>query len=168
MRSARTKHAGAWSVKVMVAVPHEQVIVLDADRPVRGEAVFEADADHATPAGVVDAGADHDAGAGRERSGNVVAGDRGAALDVEQGVVAGVADLAGEQAEGIDLRVSLVTPGKTQADIASPVKSAQLPCASRPNTQAAGLPAIADLTTDGAAGCIMAAFGVGDERAGRR
>ena len=31
----------------------------------------------------------------------------------------------------------------------------------------AGLPAIADLTTDGAAGCVMATLG-GDERAGRR
>src|SRR5947207_11286892 len=34
-------------------VLHEQVIVLDANRPVRGEGVFEAGADRAAPAGVV-------------------------------------------------------------------------------------------------------------------
>src|SRR5438552_7306030 len=31
------------------AVPHEQMIVFDRGRPVRGEAVFEADADRAAP-----------------------------------------------------------------------------------------------------------------------
>src|SRR5882757_9004454 len=34
-------------------VLHEQMIVFERSRPVRGEAVFEADADRATPAGVV-------------------------------------------------------------------------------------------------------------------
>src|SRR6266702_8608552 len=32
---------------------HEQVVVFDADRPVRGEAIFKADANGAAPAGVI-------------------------------------------------------------------------------------------------------------------
>ena len=39
--------------EVIGTVLHEQVIVLDANRPVRGEGVFEASADRAAPAGVI-------------------------------------------------------------------------------------------------------------------
>src|SRR5687767_4455205 len=35
-----------------VTVPHEQMVVFDANRPVRCKAVFEADADRGAPAGV--------------------------------------------------------------------------------------------------------------------
>src|SRR5947207_1400168 len=85
-------------------VLHEQVIVLDANRPVRGEGVFEAGADRAAPAGVV-------AGDASERAGCyavdavAVRGHGSTALDVEQDVVDGVTDLAGEQAERIDVRM---------------------------------------------------------------
>src|SRR5215216_1330424 len=48
------------------AVLHEQVVVFDAGRPVRGEAEFEARADHATPAGIVAGGSGQYVGAGHE------------------------------------------------------------------------------------------------------
>src|SRR6266404_6536946 len=44
------------------AILHEQVVVFDSGRPVGGEAVFEAHADHATPAGVVTGGGNQEAG----------------------------------------------------------------------------------------------------------
>src|SRR6185369_10116232 len=49
-------------------VLHEQVIVFDADRPVRSEGVFEADADRAAPAGVVTGDGGEHIGAGKERT----------------------------------------------------------------------------------------------------
>src|SRR6478735_787737 len=41
---------------------HEQMIVFDRSRPVRSKTVFEADADHATPAGVITGGAGNGVG----------------------------------------------------------------------------------------------------------
>ena len=95
---------GGPAGEVVGTVLHEQVIVLDANRPVRGEGVFEAGADRAAPAGVV-------AGDASERAAyNVVdavavRGHRSTALDVEQDVVDGITDLTGEQAERIDVGV---------------------------------------------------------------
>jgi hypothetical protein len=83
-------------------VLHEQVIVFDRSRPVRGEAVFEAGADRATPTGVVKVVGNLRPG-GCEGDPEVIVGDRRAALDVEQYVVGGPADLAREQAERVDL-----------------------------------------------------------------
>src|SRR6266851_1360035 len=50
---------------------HEHVVVLDADRPVRREAVFETGANHATPAGLAAGRSTQRAGRGRK---NVVLG----------------------------------------------------------------------------------------------
>src|SRR3954447_15847629 len=78
------------------------MVVFEADRPVRGEAVFDADADRAAPAGVVGT---IELGSGqttRSDTAVAIAGDGGAALHVKQCVIPGVADLAREQAESID------------------------------------------------------------------
>ena len=88
-----------------------------------------------------------------------------AALDVEQHVVGGVADLAGEQAERVDLRV-VGDAGSEQADIAA-LEVGPVALGFETEHPGAGLPAIADLTTGGAAGRIVATFG-SDERASRR
>ena len=56
-----------------------------------------------------------------------------AALDVEQHVVQSVADLAGEQADRVDPGAVGDRPGGRRT--LAPLRSAQLPCASRPNTQ---------------------------------
>src|SRR5665647_2577565 len=90
-------------VKGDIAGAHEHVIVFNSERPVRGEAVFEADADHATPAGFrgtveSDTGQIIDAGI-------LVVSDGGTALHVQQHVVPSVTNLTGEQAEGVDFRV---------------------------------------------------------------
>jgi hypothetical protein len=45
------KHTGRCR-EVEGLILHEQVVVFDADRPVRGEAIFKADANGATPAGL--------------------------------------------------------------------------------------------------------------------
>src|SRR5579872_1622961 len=84
-----------------VVIAHEQVIVLEAERPARSKGIFEADTDRGTPAGFVGR---IDPSADTCRNGGVlVVGYRGAALHVEQCAVPGIANLAGEQAEGIDL-----------------------------------------------------------------
>jgi hypothetical protein len=85
----------------LVAAAQEEVVVLEAHRPVRREAELDAGAHHAAPAGVLDDVGDERAGASNEGS-VAVADDGGAALDVEQEVVGGEADLASEQAERID------------------------------------------------------------------
>src|SRR5258708_17890732 len=133
-----------------VMVAHEQMVVFDRGRPVRSEAVFEADANRATPTGV---GRTIEDGAGTsDQTFVLVVGDRSTALDVEQGVVPGVADLAGEQAEGIDLGAVGGTnvEGRDAGVGAAEVR----PVALRFNAEheRAALPAIADLTTDRAAG----------------
>ena len=88
----------------------------------------------------------------------LVVGDGRAALHVEQGVVPGVTDLAGEQTEGVDLR----TVGQGAPKTRLVFDAAQIgPVALRFEAEhpGAGLPAVADLTTGNAAGRIMATFG---------
>src|SRR5260370_1792344 len=142
------------------ALRHEQVIVLDRGRPVRGEAVFEADADHATPAGVV-------AGGGRESAASgvdavTIRGHRSTTLEVEQDVVGGIADLTSEQAERVDLR-GVDETGEQQARVRALQVS---PVTLRFNAEhpSAGLPAITDLTTGDAHGVVIAAFTADQER----
>src|ERR1700761_7895055 len=65
-----------------VAVAHEQVVVLERNRPARSEADFEAGSHSATPTGLA-GGVDHEA-RGSERAGVLVVGDRRAALDVPE------------------------------------------------------------------------------------
>src|SRR6201996_3219997 len=81
----------------------EDMVVFEAERPVRSEAVFDAGADRGTPTGVV-VRAEVRAGDVRVQI-ELVVDNRGTALGVQQHVVEGVADLAGEPAEGIHLAV---------------------------------------------------------------
>ncbi|KTT92199.1 hypothetical protein NS44R_14730, partial [Mammaliicoccus sciuri] len=77
------------------------MVVFDTSGPVRREADFDAGADGAAPAGVAGAAGEH---AGRREEGPVtIVGQRRTTLGVQQHVVDGVADLAGEQAERVDL-----------------------------------------------------------------
>src|SRR5262249_33996458 len=77
----------------------EQTVVFEADRPVRRETDFDACADRATPAGVVDGVDQH---SGRSEGPKAIADDGRAALHITEPVVPGPADLAGQQAERID------------------------------------------------------------------
>src|SRR5262249_1905051 len=145
------------------AIAHEQVIVFDRGRPVRREAVLEARADRATPAGVADGVGGENVGADNEAAEAVVR-HRGAALHVEQHVVDGIADLAGEKAEGADTRL-IVEARSEQADVPA-LEVRPVTLAFNTEHPGAGLPAITDLTTGDTAGRVVATF-VGDEHAGR-
>src|SRR5258708_1399928 len=80
--------------EVDVLAIHEHVVVFERDRPVRREAVFEAGANHGTPTGVAGRGKQPTAAQSVDLV--LVVGDSGTALRVEQHVVPGVADLAGQ------------------------------------------------------------------------
>src|SRR5207245_63514 len=135
----------------------------DAGRPVGGEAIFQADADHATPTRVIDAVGELDTGAGREHT-VAIGGHGGAALDVEQDVVHGVADLTGEQSEGID--ASVVGERRSKRDHIAAVEVSPVALRFHAEHPRSCLPAVADLTTDGAAGCVMATLRESDAEAG--
>src|SRR5215475_12536833 len=70
-----------------VLVAQEEVVVLDANRPVRRKADFQTCADRA---------------AGHVEGVKLVADDRRTALHIEQDVVPGIADLASEQAKRVE------------------------------------------------------------------
>jgi len=144
-------------------VLQENVVVLDAGRPVRSEAEFEPGADRAAPAGVVNGVRNLNAGSRREAV-KTIGNHGGAALHVEQHVVPGVANLAGEQTERIDTAV-IAEGRKCEAGITA---SEVGPVALRFEAKhpVGGLPAVADLTADGAAGRIVATFS-DNENAGR-
>src|SRR5262249_5369424 len=130
-----------------VAVAKEDMIVLDANRPVRCEADFEADANRAAPAGAVRA-VELDAGRNVDAA-ELIADHGAAALHVEQDVAPGVADLTGDQTEGIDL--GTVTGADQTEDRAGVVAGEVGPVALALDAEhpSGRLPAIADLTTDG-------------------
>src|ERR1700738_4856568 len=162
-RSGRNGNASVHQSNVPVV--HEHVIVFDRGRPVRGEAVFEAAASHATPAGVVVAGCNEVAGRGEERA-MAVGSHRGAALYVKQSVVPGVADLAGEQSESVDFGLVREESHGGQEAAVDALEVSPVALRFEADHEGAGLPAIADLTTGGATGRIMATFSA-DECAGR-
>src|SRR5882757_9787449 len=141
---------------------HEQVVVFDADRPVRGETIFKADADGAAPAGVIPSTRCNDASRGVEGS-EAAVGYRSAALHVEQCVVPGVADLAGEQAECVDLG-AIGLSGESQAGVGT-TQIGPVTLSFDTEYPASALPAVTDLTTGDAAGCIVTTFRT-DENAG--
>src|SRR5262245_15774613 len=96
----RARVSTGWAGKVKRTILHEQMIVLHSDRPVWSEAEFKADACRGSPSRVVRSA---------ENSGGRVVGiakaaigDGAAALDVEQCILDGPTDLAGEQAERFD------------------------------------------------------------------
>jgi hypothetical protein len=86
----------------------------------------------------------------------VVVGDGGAALHVDQDAVPGIADLAGEQTEAVDLAgVGLAGEQETGA-AAFEIRPVALRF--QAEDQRRHLPAIADLATDRSAGRVVAAF----------
>src|SRR5205814_4998514 len=123
-------------------------------RPVRHEAVFDAHACGTAPA-VFLGRIERRAGCGAQ-TGVLVAGDGSAALDVKQRVIPGIADLAGDQAEGVDLR-AVAGAGCQQADIAA-AQPCPVALALDAEHKGAGLPAIADLAACHAPAGIMATF----------
>src|SRR6202012_3139041 len=133
--------------------------VFEAERPARSEGVFDADTNRRAPAGfacTIEAGVHQK----RTNRGVFVVGNRSTALHVEQGAVPGIADLAGEQAERVNLALVLIA-NKSWVSGQADVAAAEIgPVALRFQTEhhRRHLPAIADLSTEGAAGCMMAAF----------
>src|SRR5262245_46565987 len=127
---------------------HEQVIVLDRNRPIRCESEFDARPDDTTPAGVTRR--IEQRASGGHRASEFVVCDGGAALHIPKNVVPGIADLAGEQAERFDL--GIVSPsGNESADI----RSLQIsPVALRFQTEhpTGDLPTVANLTANHSAG----------------
>src|SRR3979409_1945796 len=138
-----------------IAIAHEQVIVFDADRPVRCETKLKTGTDRATPTRFTRAGREEHS-RGNSEYVVLVFGYGRAALYVKQHIVPGVANLTSEQPKRIDARTVTVRR-KKQADI---VASEISPVALRFQTEhpRGCLPAIADLTTSRAAGCVMATF----------
>src|SRR6185369_6754083 len=131
----------------------------------RSEGVFEADADRAAPAGVVTGDGGEHIGAGKERT-VFVRGHSRTALDVEQDVVGGVADLAGEQAERIDARFVAQCRGSYEGHVAA-LEVGPVALSFKAEHPGTSLPAIADLATDRAARCVMATV-AGDAAADRQ
>src|SRR3954454_17189733 len=133
-----------------VLVLQEDVVVLDANRPVRREAVLEACTDRTTPAGLV---CRREQRAANGRDFILAADDSRTALGVKEDVVPGVADLTGNQAERIDLRAVASPEPRDRADVVTrevgPVAltfDAEHPLAR--------LHAVADMTADRVAGRI--------------
>src|SRR4029077_15094233 len=83
----------------IVCVAHKQVVVFDTDRPILSEAILESDTHGAAPEGVACRG---EFKAGKcVKYAKTIARHRPAAPHVEQRLVPGVADLAGEKADGV-------------------------------------------------------------------
>src|SRR3954447_4958532 len=132
-----------------VLVLQEDVVVLDANRPVRGETVLEAGTDRATPTGLIVRGQQRPA---KGRDFILAAGDSRTALGVKEDVVPGVADLTGDQTERVDL--GAVARREQRADVVAREVS---PVALTFDTEhpLARLHAVADLAADRAAGRIV-------------
>ena len=154
MRSLCDEQAGAGVGEVDDTILHEQVIVLDRRPTSSGRSRIEADADRSTPAGVV-------TGARKQRATGSVDVCTCSRVTAHRplrrtALVGGPADLTGEQAEGVDLRV-VDEAREERADIAAAQVSPVALCfeAEHPG---AGLRAITDLAAGNAAGRVMAAL----------
>src|SRR5262245_34479813 len=140
--------------EAVTIVTHEQVIVLDRNRPIRCKSEFEARSDDTTPACFIRRIEQH--ACGGHRASEFVVGHGGAALHIPKDVVPGIPDLAGEQAERIN--PGIVSPvGNENAD----VRSVQIsPVALRFETEhpTGALPTVTNLTANHAAGRIVTTF----------
>jgi hypothetical protein len=132
---------------------HEQVIVFDASRPAGRESIFQAGADRTTPTAIVAGAGQLSAGCGRVGPIPIVCHSR-TALDVEQNVVGGPADLTGEQAEGVDLRV-VDEAREERADMVACLAGRPSCPALRVRTPSCPSASDTNLTTGNAAGCIV-------------
>src|SRR5262249_46783345 len=145
---------------VDIAATGEQVVILDAHGPVRREADFYPGAGRAAPSGFA-CGINKKIVA-RDEGPIIVADDGATALKIPEHIVPGVADLSGEQAEGVDLGfVGKTGNGKSgpsqTVEIVTREVSALALCFEAEDPIRC-LPAIANLAADSAAGCVMAAF----------
>ena len=121
----------------IIGIAHEQVVVFNTKRPVRCEAVLKSNTDGAAPAGRAGRG-QFNAGK-RFEDAKAVARHRRTALYVEQRLIPGVADLAGEEADTIGFGASGDQARKRANGSKNGLRrvwlrSAQSPCASKPNT----------------------------------
>src|SRR6267142_5828434 len=141
-----------------VTSAHEQMIVFDCSRPVRGESKFKTSSNCTAPAGFSGA-VKHHAGI---QTLVLVVGDGGAALHIPKNVVPGIADLACEQAQRIDFG-SVNKRSKNAARIRSTQIS---PVALGFDTEhpSAALPTVTNLSADDPAGCVVTAFRGGRNR----
>src|ERR1700704_1921328 len=99
-------------VKPKGPVPHKQVIVFDAERPIRRKAKLKSGTDRSTPPAFGRSGAYGTADA-RDSFVNI-ARHSGAALDVEEDVAPSIPDLSGEQTESVDLGTVCNVSGSAQ------------------------------------------------------
>jgi hypothetical protein len=91
--------AGARSgvARTLLSLTAPEIVVLDADGPIRRNAILQTGADHAAPASAF--------GVGEARTGHravqaeILTADRRATLYIEEYVVRGVADLPGKQGQ---------------------------------------------------------------------
>src|SRR5258708_17055956 len=135
-------------------VTHEQVIVLDRNRPIRCESEFESGSDGTTPACFTRR--IEQRARGGPRTSVFVVGHGGPALHIPKDVVPGIPDLAGGQAERFNL--GIVSPG---GDESANIRSLQIrPVALRFETEhpTGALPTVANLTADHSAGRIVTTF----------
>src|SRR6185437_7769008 len=148
--------AAANKIEGDVAAAHEQVIVFEGNRPARCEADFKTGANRATPAalaGVVEDDAE-------ELAVVLVVCDGRAALHIPKDVVPGIADLAGKQSDCIQLGV--VSGARTEDEArVGPRQVSPVALRFEAEHPVSGLPAIADLTTDQSASCVVAALAQG-------
>src|ERR1700733_10035101 len=138
--------------EVLAAAAHEEMVIFDRDRPARREAGFKAGPDSATPtrfAGLIEDGTDREANRGGLCDPAIlIVRDGCAALHVPEHVVPGVADLAGEEADGVDLGL-VQDRGSCEGSERADVRSFQVrPVALRFEAEhpVGHLPAIAALT----------------------
>src|SRR5258708_9972241 len=148
-----------------VIAAHEEVVIFNGNGPVRREAKFKACSYGTAPAsfgGLVP----HDTGrqslsrrSGGEDGAVFVVGDRTAALHVPEDVVPGIADLAGEEADGVDFGLVDGAVGNTrrQARI-RPFQVSPIPLGFDAEHPVGGLPAIAKLTANQAAPRVVPTF----------
>src|SRR3954447_17296233 len=135
-------------------VTHEQVIVLDRNRPIRCESEFEARSDDPTPACFTRR--IEQRACGGHRAPVFVIGHGGAALHIPKDVVPGIPDLAGEQAERFNL--GIVSPSGNET---ANIRSLQIsPVALRFEAEhpTGALPTITNLTANHSAGRIVTTF----------
>ena len=128
----------------IVGIAHEQMIVLNTERPVWCEAVLKSNTDSAAPAGRACRG--QFSAENVLQDAKTIARHRRAALYVKQRLIPGVADLAGKETDAIGFG----TRGEQRIDHADALAAEIRPIAlgfhaKHPLT---GLPTITDLATD--------------------
>src|SRR6202022_4722096 len=144
----------ASEISEVVGVPsHEQMVVLNTSRPVLREGEFDTGADRAAPASLFRLVNRH---AGHKTRVLVVC-NRGAALDIPENVIPGVPDLAGEQAQRVDLALVGYGGTKEQAGIRT-LQAGPITLGFEAEDPRRGLPAVADLATGDAAAGVVATF----------